>query len=520
MSTSLEYDAVPYEDCPFTEAHPDYLSVIGRLFGLAAAPPDNCRVLELGCANGGNLIPMAYYWPGSTYVGVDLSEKQAAEGMRLIRELELENITIIQNDILALDASLGKFDYIIAHGIYSWVPADVQEHLVGLCRQLLSPNGIAYISYNTLPGWRLRLPIREMMLYHSRHATSPQEKLDQSIVMLHMLAKGIPESSSLSEKWLKKEVTNLLSRSPNYLLHDYLAQNNSPVYFHEFMERVAKHQLQYLGDADLYTMLGSALSKEAEAELDKFDDFIEYEQYLDFFYVRYFRTSLLCHDRVELTRDLEVDKLRDWYFYSQLKSRDEIDLYSTELQVFVDQSGASFDISHPLTKAAVVDLAYIYPNSRSWPDLLQRARTILEEVESTYADANANELLSELFNLYLSQGLRLSTVKRTFADNYAGKPRANKLARVYARHSKCCVASAHHASLRLDPMEQYLLGLLNGENTFGAIQQAIEHKLEHDREFHQRVINQGISESMINNALQSTIEQTLYHFAGHGLLEP
>ena len=519
MPTLLNYDAFPYEDCPLTESHPDYLSIVGQLFGVAAAPPDHCRVLELGCASGGNLIPMAYYWPESTYVGVELSKKQAEEGQRLIGELELKNITIMQADILSLDGSLGTFDYIIAHGVYSWVPATVQEHLVKLCRQLLNPNGIAYISYNTFPGWQLRLPIRDMMLYHSRNAKSPQEKLDQSSEMLRILAAGIPETSSLSEKWLKKEVSQLLQRAPSYLMHDYLEDNNAPVYFHEFMDHVSRHQLQYLADADLYTMLGSTLSEEAEAELDKFDDLVEYEQYLDFFYVRYFRTSLLCHEQVDIARDLDVEKLRQWYFHAQLKSKQEIDLYSTESQVFVDQAGASFDISHPLTKAALVELAYIYPDSHSWPDLLQRAQTILDEVESPFAKADADELLGELFNLFVSQGLRLSSVKRKLSNSFDKQPKANHLARVYGSHNKCCIASVHHASLRLDTMEQFLLTLLDGRNTLDAIQQAVADKLEHDEVFHERVVQQGVSGAMLSTALKSTIEQTLYHFASHGLLE-
>lgn len=519
MPTLLNYDAVPYEDCPLTESNPDYLSTVGQLFGLAAVPPDRCKVLELGCASGGNLIPMAYYWPESTYVGVELSEKQAEEGDRLIRELELTNITILQGDILSLDESLGMFDYIIVHGVYSWVPADVRDYLVKLCRQLLTPNGIAYISYNTFPGWHMRLPIRDMMLYHSRNAHSPQEKLQQSIEMLHSLARGIPETSSLSETWVKKEITQLLERSPSYLLHDYLEDNNSPVYFHEFMNHVSRYQLQYLADANLYTMLGSTLTEEAEAELDKLEDLVEYEQYLDFFYVRYFRTSLLCHEQCNIDRDLDLEKLRNWYFYAQLKCQQEIDLYSTDSQLFVDQSGASFDISHPLTKAALVELAYIYPNSHSWPDLLQRVQTILEEVESSYAKADPDELLGELFNLFVSQGLRVSSVKRDFRNDFTNQPKANRLARVYGSRNKCCIASVRHASLRLDPMEQFMLTLMDGENTLDDIQQAVADRLEHDKVFHQQLVEQGITGSILSTTLKSTIEQTLFHFASHGLLE-
>jgi len=519
MPTLLNYDAVPYEDCPLTESHPDYLSVIGQLFGVPAALPDQCRVLELGCASGGNLIPMAFYWPESTYIGVELSEKQAAEGTRLIDELKLKNISILQGDILSLDEELGTFDYIIVHGVYSWVPDNVREHLVKLCHQHLKPNGIAYISYNTFPGWHLRMPIRDMMLYHSRNAKSPQEKLSQSIEMLRIMAAGLPDSSSLSESWLKQEVIQLLKRSPSYIMHDYLEDNNSPVYFHEFMNHLSRYQLQYMADADLYTMLGSTLTEAAEAELDKIDELVDYEQYLDFFYVRYFRTSLLCHDHVEINRDLDLERLHQYQFYAKLTCQQDIDLYSTDAQEFTDQSGMRFDIAHPMTKAALVELSYKYPNSFSWPELLSRARAVLEKVGSTFADADSDALLGELFNLYVSKGLKLSITKREFRSDFSEYPRANILARIYGQHNRCCIASVHHASLQLDSLEQFMLSLLDGSNSLDDIQRAVADKLEYDEDFHQRVIKQGVTGSMLNTALKSTIEQTLFHFASHGLLE-
>jgi methyltransferase-like protein len=113
----------------------------------------------------------------------------------------------------------------------------------------------------------------------------------------------------------------------------------------------------------------------------------------------------------------------------------------------------------------------------------------------------------------------LSSVKRNFSNAFDKRPKANRLARVYGSHDKCCVASIHHASLRLDSMEQFLLTLLDGKNTLDAIQQAVADKLEHDEVFHERVVQQGISGAMLSTALKSTIEQTLYHFASHGLLE-
>jgi len=66
------YDEVPYESQSFPQSHPNRLATLGRLFGLSPAPVAQCRVLELGCASGGNLIPMAYHLPESEFVGLDL----------------------------------------------------------------------------------------------------------------------------------------------------------------------------------------------------------------------------------------------------------------------------------------------------------------------------------------------------------------------------------------------------------------------------------------------------------------
>jgi len=126
-------------------------------------PPDirKCRVLELACADGSNLIPMACALPESVFLGIDLSQRQVKAGQQTIAALGLTNIELRPLDIREVDESFGTFDYIIAHGIYSWVPADVQDRILEICRERLSENGVAYISYNTNPGWRMRGMMRE-----------------------------------------------------------------------------------------------------------------------------------------------------------------------------------------------------------------------------------------------------------------------------------------------------------------------------------------------------------------------
>src|SRR6516165_12727057 len=106
MSDDIQesYDAVPYESLPFNETHPDRLAALATLFGMSPAPAERCRVLELGCASGGNLIPMAVALPGSSFVGVDLSPRQIADGNEVVRALNLSNIELRSLDIRTIGA--------------------------------------------------------------------------------------------------------------------------------------------------------------------------------------------------------------------------------------------------------------------------------------------------------------------------------------------------------------------------------------------------------------------------------
>ncbi|WP_455199084.1 methyltransferase regulatory domain-containing protein [Kaarinaea lacus] len=519
MQTSVDYDAVPYEDCPLIQTRPDNLGLIAKLFGINSAPPDNCRVLELGCASGGNIIPLAYYWPNSHFTGIELSEKQAELGNEIIRELQLTNIDILHENILALDKSLGTFDYVIAHGVYSWVPANVQDHMLKLISQVLSPNGVAFVSYNTLPGWHLRMAIRDIMLFPTPPGASPEEKKDNGIAMLKKLYRGLPETSSLSEKWLKKETEFLLKQPSSYLLHDYLEENNNPVYFHQFMEKAQTNHLQFLSEADMYTMLGSTLTEEAENELEDIEDLVEYQQYMDFYYLRYFRQTLLCHDNLDLDYELDIDKVTDCHFTALLNCAEEIDLDSENKQVFRDPRGESFDISHPLTKSAIVALSHQFPNSYSYSQLLDVSRQILSENDSAYIDSDPDELLEELFNLYLSQGIELSQVNREFIMAISDKPKINNLASAYIKYKRCCIGSMHHGNIALTDYDRFLLSLLDGNNTAEQVATILEDRIRTDTQFRDALEQQGKN---VDNLLESTgdnVQQSLYFYALNGFLE-
>ncbi len=155
---------------------------------MTPAPIEKCRVLELGCAQGGNLIPMAFNLPECEFLGVDLSPNQIAAGCEMISAVDLKNITLKQVNLLDFNESEGIFDYIISHGVYSWIPENVQEKIFHICRTQLNPQGIAYISYNTFPGWKMKGMIRDMMLYHSSGIKDPETKANQARALIAFLS--------------------------------------------------------------------------------------------------------------------------------------------------------------------------------------------------------------------------------------------------------------------------------------------------------------------------------------------
>ena len=116
------YDAIPYRGYPRFETHPDGLAVRATLFGLEPPALDGARILEIGCGDGGNLIPIAQSLPEATCHGIDLSETQIEMGREVIEAVGLENITLKQGAIGDLaERDEAPWDFILCHGVYSWV---------------------------------------------------------------------------------------------------------------------------------------------------------------------------------------------------------------------------------------------------------------------------------------------------------------------------------------------------------------------------------------------------------------
>ncbi len=454
------YDEIPYQSTPFPETHPMNLAVLGRLFGIETPEPARCRVLELGCAAGGNLIPIAWQLPGAECVGIELSRRQTEDGQRMIHDAGLRNVTIAQGDILELDTSLGRFDYIITHGVYSWVPPAVREKLLSLCAELLTPNGIAYVSYNTLPGWRLRGMLRDMLLEHTRHVTGPRAKLAAAHELLAFMAEGVKDLDVLSARLLRFEVDYLRNAHPSYLYHEYLEAVNEPFWLRQFVGDANRHGLRYVCDTDLHTRYPSTLGDHIEALFETIEDPIEREQRLDYLRVRGFRQSLLTHAGTAVRRDPALPVFETLAFAADLTPPKSLDLRRAKAQSFTKQDGTPVPASHPLTKAALAELHRMFPDSVAYADLLAAAQAAVTKGGGAAYAQQGEHLSGELFSLYAHRHLGADLAPRTLRSPPSDPPRATALARLQAAAGQ--VATVRHATMDLDAFGQALLGRLDG----------------------------------------------------------
>ena len=301
------YDEVLYVGHPHAQTHPDRLAPLARLHGVEAAPVDTCRVLEIGCGDGANIVPMAATLPSAEFTGIDYAARPVARAQKMVEELGIANVRIAQLDLRDFPADAGSFDYIIAHGLYSWLPLEVRQHLMPLIARHLAPNGIAYVSYNVFPGCRVRQAAWDVLKFHTRDCHDLKSKLAAARALIPLMIDS-DGPVSRGEDTLRAEFRKLAGRPDALLGHDDLSDQNNPVYFHEFVADAARSGLTFVAETDMFTMTAGDFMPHVRDALEQMDRLTR-EQYLDFFRFRPFRCSLICHANALPDFELRPDRI-------------------------------------------------------------------------------------------------------------------------------------------------------------------------------------------------------------------
>lgn len=294
------YSELGYKSMPFPYTTLATLEAYAALVGVSAPNPKTARVLELGATYGGNIISQALFNPDATFVGIELSQEQVVKGNEVIANAGLTNVSLVQSDIASIGSEIGTFDYIIAHGVYSWVDDGVKDALLRLIDEHLAEDGIAYISYNTYPGWHTMDEVRQLMMFSNRDKTqfNHKEKVLHGKTIGSIVGSQILKYDNLKERNSKflGALRSVMQKDEYYVGHDHLEPNNDPVYFYQFNDHLGAHNLAYLCDADLTLSMVRSFDADIADTLDKLalNDHVAQEQYLDFMLDTTFRKSIIC----------------------------------------------------------------------------------------------------------------------------------------------------------------------------------------------------------------------------------
>lgn len=450
------YEKCPYESRAISYTHPSRTSALAKLLGLSTPAVQTARVLDLGCASGGNIIPMAAGFPDARFVGIDFAAQEIEQGNALIRELGLTNIELRLLDIRQVSRELGEFDYILAHGVFSWTPPDVREKLLQVCNENLSPNGLAYICFNCLPGKSEFMAVRQMLLAHVAGISDETQQAIAARRQLNVLREMLNAQETPFAKLLKKEIEGLLMLEDCFLLHDCLATINEPMFFRDFMSQAEAHGLQYVWEAmPSTTSLQQFPPQVRQTIVDNCRNVIELEQSIDVLRRRALRKCLLAKKELKIDRVVSSERLRGLYAASPVTM-----LPDGAFALPDNQGSARIDV--PAARQMLQLMIAAWP--RSLP---------VEELAGPSFDRNAM-MLVEMMLLGL---VELDTSPPSCVSGAGPRPTASALARLQARKVEV-VTHLRHGAIRLAPAQRSALLQLDGAHPRQALGREVDSLLD------------------------------------------
>jgi methyltransferase-like protein/SAM-dependent methyltransferase len=517
QSSSSAYDSVPYAEIAHSATHPRHLEALATLFEMQPRDITQCRVLELGCASGTNLIPQAAELAGSTFVGVDLSQRQVETAQATIRALGLKNIEMRQANILDIDASWGKFDYIISHGLFSWMPAAARDKLLAISSENLNEQGVAYVSYNTYPGWHIAAVAREAMRFHTARMETPQQKMVQAMAFLRFLKKAVPASIGI-HKAVEEELAAIESvASDAYLYHEHLEEYNHPMYFHEFIDLAKSHGLQYLADAEFYMMLVQNLPEVARKQLEGLPSLYQ-EQYIDFVLGRRFRRTMLCHEGIRVNRCVKPERVLAFQYalMSPVEAKG-VDI-RTDAPALFQRKNMSLTTKNRMVKAAVMYLQEVFPRFVAFDELHRVALARIGRVSTSDAiDDQPLTLAAQLLLAFSVNLLDICLHSPQCVTKPSDRPVASRLARLQAEHDGKVTTQRHHM-VSLNPVERRVMRRLDGSHRREDLRQCVEEAIQAGEVTLRRDGQEQVARAAEPKMITQLLEQALARISSSGLL--
>jgi len=463
MSQS-SYEEMPYATFALRVADPNRLAALARLYGVNVSAPTEASILEIGCGTGTNIIHLAERYPQGRCVGVDISERHISEGHKIASGSACSNVELRCGDIRNAALGHGEFDFIICHGVYSWVAPSVRHELLSAISSSLSENGVALVSYNVLPGWRQRGVLRDIMQTGAAHRAlatgddSPQNRLDGAMELLRLIAEKRSVEGDLYGNYIREGLERFQNSHPSYLFHEYLEEFNEPFLFSTFMHAAEMHGLQFLSEANPATMSVDDLGEKVIAYVDSLGgDIVTREQCVDILRNRMFRETVLCRSHHELKRDLKASVFTTLHFVSDFRKSGEEGSEAVFTEVLTGRIVRTPKDEHAVLLSMIADVGYA---GISFASLAER---FFATSPGRYDERAVMHGLVRLWRWGL-----IDVVLERAPINTAGSgnARVSRLARYQASEGERGVTSLQHRSCELSPVEREIVMASDGTRDF------------------------------------------------------
>lgn len=512
-----DFNAIPYISKAIIQSQPARLFALATLFGLTPPAMETASVLELGCASGGNIIPLAARFPRARFLGFDLTQRHVDEGRARARALGLTNIEIRQGDVTTLDLA-ESYDCIIAHGIYSWVPPAARAAILRIAARNLKPEGISYVSYNVFPGWQMRGIIRDLMLFHAGHDGPPDRRIAMGRWVLDNVAKMANPGTPYGAK-LQEEAKGLATHSDAYILSEFLVPDNAPCYFRDFIAAAEREGLVYLCESDIEMCLpenhGPAVAKLVREM--SVGHLMLMEQYIDFLVGRTFRQTLLVRrDQAErIQRMLRYEVARPLHVSGQLTM--DAGASSQGAWLFRASNGRGASATSHAARRAIEVVSAAFPATRSLDEIYAE----LSVSDPDIGAAAQADILNVLFQLIVC-GLALpSSVPVRTGKATAARPVAWPIARADAAAGWKSTTNLRHETVPLDIMTFELLPHLDGSHTRPMLAERLMNTIRSGRiNMQDPTTNRPLTGSALEASVTAHVDLAIGRLAAAALLEP
>lgn len=476
----LAFEEVPYRTRAVPLSHPDQLCLAGFLGGLRPVSPERARILEIGCGDAGNLVPLAFHLRAAELVGIDASEGALARGRESARKLGLDNLELRHAAIARLDpSSLGTFDYVIVHGVFSWISDEDRRALLALVRRVLDASGVAYVSYNTPQGWAVRAQVRGLLRRHAAAATSAGQRIALAREMLAVLAASAVADEHPYGHLLASELRLAASADDDYLLHEYLSPHNRAFTFREFRALTAEHGLDAFRELSAATS-NPQLEHELRVRLARHADDDEIEECADLLTFRQLRATALRHADAARRAPSMDEVLSFGRYVAPLVPEDPDAWVGPRIAVsFQAPSGQVVTSSDPLQKAALLALSEAWPRGYAFDELLREAvRRVRSVPQPIVIDEEAiHRFALDLISLRTARIVHVTTRAIAPPRGTFERPEVSALTRLEAERGDV-VTNPYHAVLSLSELDRELVRRFDGAHTVSDIVSAMGVELD------------------------------------------